>query len=643
MARLTFDGKQFIWEGTYHDRHLPKEAGFRWDSLRRVWWTDDAEKAFRLREYADRRALERLAVVEERASLSRSSTAEIEVPAPPGREYLPYQKAGIAFLDKTPSALLADEMGLGKTIQVLGLINRHPEIQSILVVCPASLRLNWEREARRWLTREIPITVLHSQSKWSNEFAKGMVIVHYDILDRFPLSSFTWDLVVVDEAHYIKNMKAKRTQLTRSLRGQRKVLLTGTPIVNRPAELYSLISYLDKKRWPSFWKFAQRYCAPKHNGFGWDFSGASNLDELQDILRKTVMIRRLKKDVLSELPPKTRQIIELPANGASSAIMAERRKVEEHAERLAALRAAVELAKTAENDEEYRQAVANLRKAASVAFAEISECRHQTALAKVPYVIDHVRDLLESEDKVVVFAHHKDVIRQIFDAFPGQAVMITGDTALDKRQEAVDRFQSDPSVRLMVASILAAGVGITLTAARVAVFAELDWVPGNITQAEDRLHRVGQRDNVLVQHLVLEGSIDARLAQVIVQKQSVIKAALDEQEEVESEGEESYLDAALFPTSQPTPKARIEELAAKLTDRQIQAAHEAVKILAALDVDRASKVNEVGFNKVDSAIGHSLANLPSLTKKQAALAALLAHRYRKQLPETLLSALAEVS
>jgi SWI/SNF-related matrix-associated actin-dependent regulator 1 of chromatin subfamily A len=643
MASLTYRNGEFIWRGGYETRHIPKSAGFRWDPARRVWWTSSTTAAAALATYADAAARAALQPVQERERLSRATEADLDVPAPPGRTYLPYQKAGVRFLLDTKAVLLADEMGLGKTIQILGLVNASPDLRNILVVCPASLRLNWAREAERWLVRPLPIYLLLPKEEVPD--GEGLFIVHYDVLDRFSaLFSRTWDLLVVDEAHYIKNPKAKRTKLVRSLKANRKALLTGTPIVNRPVELFPLISFLDSKNWGNFWKFAERYCAPKHNGFGWDFSGASNLDELQRKLRQTVMIRRLKKDVLAELPPKTRQIIEIPANGASSFILEEQRKVEEHAEILAALRAAVEMAKTAENDEEYKEAVQKLRKAAALAFEEISECRHRTALAKVPYVVEHIREALESEDKIVVFAHHKDVIHKIAEEFRGEVVVITGDTPLPARQEAVDRFQNDPKVRVIVASILAAGVGLTLTAARVAVFAELDWVPGNITQAEDRLHRVGQTENVLIQHLVLEGSIDARLAYVITHKQTVIKAALDAEKE-DSEEEVSYLDAVFFPEKtkkeeRPSiTRDRIAEVAAKISPEQAQIAHEAIRYLAELDFDRAKQRNEMGFNKIDSAVGHRLAILPALTARQAALAAIVALRYHRQLPGRLVEPL----
>ena len=238
------------------------------------------------------------------------------------------------------------------------------------------------------------------------------------------------------------------------------------------------------------------------------------------------MVRRLKQDVLTELPPKRRAVVPLPINGAEGAVRAEQEGYEAQQARLQALRDAVAAAEASEDEERYRQAVDALRAGSQEAFEAISELRHLVALAKVPAVIDVLRDAVE-QGKVICFAHHRDVVWAIAEAFGEQAVVITGDTPQAARQDAVDRFQQDDSVRLFVGNMRAAGVGLTLTASSHVVFAELDWTPANITQAEDRAHRIGQADSVLVQHLVLEGSLDATMAQMLVDKQAVLDRALD--------------------------------------------------------------------------------------------------------------------
>jgi SWI/SNF-related matrix-associated actin-dependent regulator of chromatin subfamily A-like protein 1 len=463
-----------------------------------------------------------------------------------------------------------------------------------------------------------------------------VVVVNYDILDRHEeLFRRQWDLLVVDEAHYAKNKDAKRTQLTLAIaaNARRKVFMTGTPIVNRPIELWTLISALDPQNWPKkrFWWYARRYCNATHNGYGWDLRGAAHLDELQDRLRSTIMIRRLKKDVLAELPPKVRQVIVLPANGLREVVDEERRIWSRHEDLIEEIRARMELARANEDEEGYRAALEQLRSSYRYAFTEISEARHRTALAKVPYVVEHLKAVLEEQEKVVVWAHHTDVIRQIASAFGNQAVMLTGETPLAERQRAIDRFQADPNCRVFVGSITAGGVGITLTAASVCVFAELDWVPGNLTQAEDRLHRIGQRSSVLVQHLVVDGSIDAQLAHSIVAKQKIIDQAMNK-----FTGEKPQETLPEIESQTPAQLTAEKEFRMRFDERDIRRMHEALKQLAWMDPDRAREQNAMGFNKFDSVVGHSLAQQTSLTQRQAVLAWKILRKYHRQIGKWIL-------
>jgi hypothetical protein len=209
------------------------------------------------------------------------------------------------------------------------------------------------------------------------------------------------------------------------------------------------------------------------------------------------------------------------------------------------------------------------------------------------------------------------------------AVSLTGDTPMQTRQDNVDRFQNGKNCRVFVGNIQAAGVGITLTAASHVIFTELDWVPGNMTQAEDRCHRIGQHDSVLVQHLVLEGSLSARMAKVLIEKQDVIDRALDRGKEVEVPATPSRERAA----TESVSHEKLTAIAEKLTPEQISAIHRGLQILAGWDEDHARSLNGIGFSKMDVAIGHSLANSFSLTARQAALGQKLVNRYRRQLPD----------
>lgn len=665
-------GERFIAKSSYAQKDIVKAAGFRWDGLAKCWYTTDVAIAEALTDPDAAAKLQAKKQAEQSAKVasiaaSRAQDADVFIPVPFGLSYLPYQRAGIAFGLAHMSVLIGDEMGLGKTIQAIGIINSDETLKRILVICPASLKLNWVREMAKWLVRKMSMAIIQG-SKWVDA---EITIINYDILVKHldKIQSIEWDCLIADEMHYLKNPDAKRTQAVvgrdatkkkegkPGIRARRRIGLTGTPIPNRPVEGWPIFHYLDPVTFPKFWYYAQDYCAATQTRWGWDFTGASKLDQLQDKLRASIMVRRKKADVLTELPAKQRQLIEMIPGGASKAVDAENLAYNQHEDEIAQLKASVELAK-AGTLEEYQGAVEMLRVRVRAAFTELSDLRHQTAIAKLPQVIEHITDAIADEDhKVVVFAWHKDVIAGIMDALAAQgvkAVSITGDTPMQARQDNVDSFQKDPSCRVFVGNIQAAGVGLTLTASAHVIFAELDWVPGNITQAEDRCHRIGQREMVLVQHLVLDGSLDAKMAKTLIFKQAVLDAALDNEHEIEAAPVE--LGAAFVLVTEPetpvttdTPATgpltfkKVAEIASTLPAAQIEAILEGLRILAGYDMDFARDENGIGFNKADSYIGHRLAGCASLTAKQAVLGQKLCNKYRRQLPAELVAATKDLS
>lgn len=645
---------RWIARCTFEDRAIPKACGFRWDPAQKVWFTTDEKVAAKLLDpegaakvLAEHEAKQKLKA--EAIEASRASDSTIELPCPEGLAYLPYQRAGIAAALNRPAVLFGDEMGLGKTIQFIGMLNADTTLKKVLIVCPASLRLNWQRELKKWLVREMTIQIANAQV-FRPEYT-DITIVNYDILSKLEkrIRMIAWDAICCDEAHYLKNPDAKRTQAIVGLEKERKgkepippvaarrrVFLTGTPIPNRPIEGWPIFHYLDPIEFRSFFAYAKRYADACQNGYGWDFSGASNLHELQEKLRGSIMIRRLKADVLTELPAKRRAVIEIPADDASDFVTAEQDAWERHEDAMVEMRAAVELAKASSDPEDYRDAVDALKEAVRAAFTEMARLRHDTAVAKIPFVVDHIRNVTEGGSKVVVFAHHHDVIEALEKEFGDASVSVYGNTPMTVRQDNVDRFQRDPTCTVFIGGIQAAGVGLTLTAASHVVFAELDWVPGNVTQAEDRCHRIGQHDMVLVEHLVLEGSLDARMAHILVEKQEIIAAALDTQE----------IPAPVVPVKERERAAtetlsrdKLGELAAKMTPERVLAIHEALQMLAGY-CDGARQLDGAGFSRVDVVIGHSLADAFALTARQAALGSKLVNKYRRQLPADLLKAAA---
>jgi SNF2 family DNA or RNA helicase len=649
MEAITVEqvGNKFFARCTFEQKDIVKAAGFRWNPQVKKWYTDDpavaakfanagAQQLF-LQEIEQRKAERAVAVEQSRAAAPVEVVEVVDVPAPAGLKYLPYQLAGIMYALAHACVLFGDEMGLGKTIQAIGTINADATIRRILVICPASLKLNWMRELKRWLVRQFTIQI--AQGSWCHPEATDITIINYDIVSKHidAINRTEWDMVIIDEMHYLKNPKAQRTQAVLGVESKkdkaakpgitarRRIGLTGTPIPNRPVEGYPIFHYLAPAEFPKFWGYAMRYCDGRQNGYGWDFTGASNLPELQEKLRASCMIRRLKKDVLTELPAKRRAVIELACD--SGAVARETEAWEAQQEMLANLRAAVELAKASDNPNDYRTAVDALKEALQVAFTEMARMRHDTAVEKIPYVIEHLKNVTEEGHKVVVFAHHHDVIKAIAAEFGHSAVTVFGETSMSARQAAVDRFQKEPECLLFIGGIQAAGVGLTLTAASHVVFAELDWVPGNVSQAEDRCHRIGQRDMVLVEHLVLEGSLDARMARILVEKQEVIDSALDK----EIPPPVAPVKADERAASEGTTLAQLEREAHTMTPEEISNILAGLRQLVALDSDRALQRNGVGFNQADTFIGHRLAAMDYLTPKQAALGAKLVNKYRRQL------------
>jgi len=646
MIEFYKENDVFIWRGEAHERFPAKEAGFRYDGLSRTWSTKTIEKAIRLMDYADPDLRAELQAEKDRieANLngSRAKDADIEIPVPPGLELRPFQKGGVAFANGKPGVLIADDMGLGKTPQALVIINLDESIKRVLVTCPAALRLNWKREAERWLTRNFNIGIAMGKV-WPDD--ADFIIINYDILTKHEtaLRAQEWDLIIADEVHYCKNPKAKRTQAlfghadrrtktgwkTLPVPARRKVALTGTPILNKPIELWPIIQWLDPVTWRSFWYYAKRFCAAYQSRWGWDMTGAAHLDELNHKLRSTIMVRRRKAEVLTELPPKERQVIEMPSDGAAHLVRQEREAWGQYEDSLLARQEEMELAEANEDMDAYEAAVLALKEGIKVAFQEMAKLRHDTAVAKVPAVIDHIDGCLENGEKIVVFAHHRDVLKAFKEHYGDAAVLLWGGMTMEQQQAAVDAFQENPDVKVFLGQIVAAGQGITLTASSHVIFAELDWVPGLVTQAEDRCHRIGQHDSVLVQHMVFEGSLDATMAQTLVEKQHIIDAALDKETGITMEA----INIATAPTlrgSVSPGKAELQRIAGGLDQDDIDIIHYALRWVAGM-CDGAASEDGRGFNKFDTGLGKRLAAEVELSRMQAALALKLVYKYRGQM------------
>lgn len=425
------------------------------------------------------------------------------------KELFGFQKSGVSFIEaKDGRALVADEMGLGKTVQALAWLQLHPELRPAIVVVPASLKLNWKQETLAWLTN--PDVEVLSGTKPYRVTGK-IIIVNYDILTHWVtyLMSLHTQVLIMDEIHSIKNSGTKRTKAVKQLaKGIHHIIgLSGTPIVNRPIEMFNALTLIDSTAIPNFREYTRRYCGAHYNGFGWDFTGATNTDELHKRLVDTIMIRRKKTDVLTDLPDKLKAFVPMELKNQDEYDNAEADFISY-------------LSRT-------KGTAAAERASNAQALAEIEGLKQIAVAGKLDQCVDWIEEFLETDQKLVVFAVHKSAIDALTDKFGDKAVKIDGSVSMAQRNIAVDRFQNDPSVRLFVGNIQAAGVGLTLTAASNVAFIELPWTPGALVQAEDRCHRIGQKDSVTIHFLLAAGTIEEKIAKLLDKKRVVLDAILD--------------------------------------------------------------------------------------------------------------------
>ena len=419
----------------------------------------------------------------------------------------PHQVTGVAFLASRGRAILGDDMGLGKTRQAIIAMKESAPGGVFLVICPASLKLNWAREIRL-VDPAARIEVLgvaghqHPQPQW--------VIVNYDLLTRHGerLRAVPWTGVALDEAHFIKNASQRSSQALRLLgvsddkragvSGPRLVfLLTGTPMPNRPRDLFNLLRAVGHPAARSFIAFARQYCGAYRNNYGWVTDGASNLAEL-NLLLKEVMLRRRKDDVL-ELPPKIRSWVPVQIS--------------------------IESAWNANQDflEWFLRADAS-RPNDTQFLARITRLRLALHKAKHAACAERIRDVVATGQKLIVFTAYTEGITRHRKALGAQAVSITGADTAKQRMAAMDAFQNDPGVTVMLCNLIAGGVGLNLTAATHVIFQDLDWVPANHLQAEDRCYRIGQKRQVTVEYLLAEGTLDGYIARLLEAKLRLVQA-----------------------------------------------------------------------------------------------------------------------
>ena len=453
----------------------------------------------------------------------------------------PYQVEGAQWLARMPHALLADEMGLGKSAQVVhacDLIGAH----HILIVCPAAVRINWSREFERFspLDRECKVLT----TSYDRASATGVNIVSYDLIAtnekvRAGIRVMEWDVVVMDEAHYCKERSAKRTRALYGHNGKNAIIhsakhtwrLTGTPALNDASELWTHLKSAGIET-RSYWDFVFDFCAGIESSYGFKITGHKNVDRLKELMSR-FMLRRKKEQVMSELPPISYQHVTVEKSQVQldpyfyenwrtvGAVQFMRDMEQMDKATKIALRAVEDGAKVHVSDR------LKLLEAMAKSTATL---RRYIGLAKLPRVLEILElELLENKKlKLVLFGIHKDVIecaRERLAKF--HPVTLYGNTPAEKRQRNIDRFQSDPSCRVFIGNIQAAGVGITLTAAHEVAFIEADWVPANNAQAAMRCHRIGQTRPVRVRFFSCAGSVDEDVMKTLIHKTRELSKIFD--------------------------------------------------------------------------------------------------------------------
>ena len=420
----------------------------------------------------------------------------------------PFQAEGVQWgLRMRGRFLLADEMGLGKTLQALAIALYYRREWPILILAPASLVSNWAEKAKQWLgindDKEMDV-VFDGRGALTGTKVN---IISYDLAKRpGPLEYIRYRkfrMIIADECHALKNEDSERCKALLPILEQadRLLLLSGTPVLSRPWEMYTIIRCLRPGLFRNFREYGNRYCAPRKvpGRNAWEFLGKSNLEELSLIL-STFMLRRTKDEVLTQLPPKTREQIFLKLEKKDVDFFAGRRGD------ISRMPADLD----------------SLQKDPS-----FMDLFRMTSQSKKAPLLKYIEDLLDEEgSKMLVFGHHRDMLDSIQEHMTKKKhkyIRIDGSTPPSQRQELCNRFQMDPQIRIAILSITAAGTGLTLTAARTVIFAELYFVPGALLQAEDRAHRIGQTDNVLVKYLLAKGTTDDRIWPLLMDKLNTLQ------------------------------------------------------------------------------------------------------------------------
>lgn len=459
--------------------------------------------------------LPKSAIIQEEKKLNR----EIDYSPYSHRAPMEHQKVAIEKLLANNKYILADDMGLGKTTSAI-IAALESGAKKVLIICPASLKINWQREIDNYSDRKVLIV---EGRKWGSTF--DFYIINYDIIKNYHTTEKSedseayqlivkegFDLVIIDEAHYVSNPTAQRTKLINDIVSKipKVWLLTGTPMTSRPINYYNLLKIVNSPIALNWQSFVRRYCAGYQFNVGgkkiWNTSGASNLDELRD-MTKNIILRRMKTDIL-DLPEKiiTPVFLDLKSTFYDEEL--------EDFMRIS-------------KDNQKNESI-------TVTLNRLMKIRQVIAYEKVPYTCELIDKFIEQGKKVIVFTNFTMSLDMIHEKYKKNSVTLDGRMSKDRRQESVDRFQNDDKIKIFISNIKAGGVGITLTAAETVIMNDLSFVPSDHSQAEDRAYRYGQKNSVLVYYPVFENTIERIVYNILQKKKGIIDQVMGDGEYSES-------------------------------------------------------------------------------------------------------------
>lgn len=519
MIYYLLDCSYYQFKSNYKDK-----VNFIWSRGMGRWYTPKVEEAMKMRGFASealRKKLEHMNPTKsktEKALAKKLVKTKLPIPAPEGLQYRPFQIEGINtiisnwYKNKEKGNdffILADDMGLGKTVQAIGVANFY-KAKNVLVICPSSLKHNWSVELENWLVNpedyDIDIVEGKIETSLFRQFKKQIKIINYDILkpNLEALQREHYDLVILDEAHRAKNLDRMVSSAALKIfpHAQRVLFMTGTPIINRIDELMVYLKASKHFLVENEKHFIERYCKKP--------TSETNL-ELKKILYNTIALRREKETVLkNEIPPKQHRTIVLKDDELDEMVKEEKKAFKEAVE------------EQSKRSKKLRDIMKNMRGGCdanpqlvapylSIGIGGLARIRRLMGIKKVKLMVNDFHELLKTEEKVVIFAHHKEVIDFLMVALKKyRPVKVQGNMNAVKKREAVEKFQYGDA-RVFIGNFQSAGVGITLTAARVVVNVEFDWRPAIMDQAADRCHRLTQTKEVIVITYVVDNSVDVHM------------------------------------------------------------------------------------------------------------------------------------